>query len=97
MAGDDPLVLVNHWPLLRIPTRVMTHLKFPHWCNTEMPFDSHTSFGVRVVVYGHLLVPRLTIHGGVQFEEVSVGYPREWQQFGLRNNLSKLILGGPAA
>jgi hypothetical protein len=32
------------------------------------------------VVYGHLHIPRTTWHDGVRFEEVSLGYPGEWQR-----------------
>ncbi len=31
------------------------------------------------MVYGHLHIPRTTWHDGVRFEEVSLGYPREWR------------------
>lgn len=31
-----------------------------------------------VAVYGHLHIPRTTYEHGVRFEEVSLGYPREW-------------------
>ena len=31
-------------------------------------------------VYGHLHIPRTTYYDGVRFEEVSVGYPREWER-----------------
>ena len=30
-------------------------------------------------MYGHLHIPRTTSYDGVRFEEVSVGYPREWK------------------
>ena len=33
-----------------------------------------------VVVYGHLHIPRTTWYDGVRFEEVSIGYPREWRK-----------------
>jgi predicted phosphodiesterase len=33
-----------------------------------------------VVVYGHLHIPRTTYYDGVRFEEVSMGYPREWSR-----------------
>ena len=36
-------------------------------------------FRAAAVVYGHLHIPRTTWHDGVRFEEVSVGYPREWR------------------
>jgi hypothetical protein len=32
------------------------------------------------MVYGHLHIPRTTSRDGVRFEEVSVGYPREWRK-----------------
>ncbi len=31
------------------------------------------------MVYGHLHIPRTTFEDGTRFEEVSLGYPREWQ------------------
>ncbi len=31
-------------------------------------------------VYGHLHIPRTTWYDDVRFEEVSVGYPREWRR-----------------
>jgi hypothetical protein len=31
-----------------------------------------------VAVYGHLHIPRTARYDGVRFEEVSLGYPREW-------------------
>jgi len=37
-------------------------------------------FGAVVAVYGHLHIPRTTFYDGVRFEEVSVGYPREWRR-----------------
>lgn len=97
LAGLHPLVLVNHWPLVREPTRIMTHQEFPQWCGTERTADWHTRFGATVVVYGHLHIPRTTFYDGVRFEEVSIGYPREWQRFGLRTDLARLILPGAAA
>ena len=36
--------------------------------------------GPRAVVYGHLHIPRTTWYDGVRFEEVSLGYPREWRR-----------------
>ncbi len=80
-AGDGPpFVLVNHWSLLRAPTRVMTHQVLPQWCGTELTADWHLRFPTEAVVYGHLHIPRTTYHDGVRFEEVSLGYPREWKR-----------------
>ncbi|TDB77421.1 metallophosphoesterase [Micromonospora sp. KC723] len=74
-----PTVLVNHWPLVRDPTRVLRYPIFAQWCGTEATADWHRRFAAAAVVYGHLHIPRTTWYDGVRFEEVSVGYPREWR------------------
>ncbi|MFI1017856.1 metallophosphoesterase family protein [Streptomyces sp. NPDC020965] len=79
---DVPVVLVNHYPLVREPTRILRYPEFALWCGTEQTADWHTRFNVAAVVYGHLHIPRTTWHDGVRFEEVSVGYPREWSRPG---------------
>lgn len=72
-----PTVLVNHFPLLREPTRVLRHQEIAQWCGTEHTADWHVRYRAAAVVYGHLHIPRTTWHDGVRFEEVSLGYPRE--------------------
>lgn len=74
-----PAVLVNHFPLLAGPTKVLRHPEFAQWCGTTLTADWHRRFRARAVVYGHLHIPRTTWHDGVRFEEVSLGYPRERQ------------------
>lgn len=74
-----PVVLVNHYPLVREPTRVLRYPEFAVWCGTTLTGDWHLKFSASVMVYGHLHIPRTTWHDGVRFEEVSVGYPREWR------------------
>jgi 3',5'-cyclic AMP phosphodiesterase CpdA len=76
-----PTVLVNHFPLIREPTRILHYPQFAQWCGTELTADWHLRFRAKVVVYGHLHIPRTTWHDGVRFEEVSVGYPREWRHW----------------
>ena len=75
-----PTVLVNHFPLVRAPTRILRYPEFAQWCGTERTSDWHVRYGASAVVYGHLHIPRTTWHDGVRFEEVSCGYPREWRQ-----------------
>jgi 3',5'-cyclic AMP phosphodiesterase CpdA len=79
-----PLVMVNHWPLVREPTRIMHYQELAQWCGTELTADWHTRFNTAAMVYGHLHIPRSTVYDGVPFEEVSLGYPREWKRFGSR-------------
>jgi hypothetical protein len=91
-----PLVLVNHYPLVREPTRILHYPEFAQWCGTELTADWHLRFPVAVMVYGHLHIPRTTHHDGVRFEEVSLGYPREWQPRAVRRPLPREVLLGPA-
>ncbi|HEY2197235.1 MAG TPA: metallophosphoesterase [Mycobacterium sp.] len=77
--GGAKTVLINHWPLVREPTRVLRRPEFAQWCGTELTANWHRQFNAEVVVYGHLHIPRTTVYDGVRFEEVSVGYPREWR------------------
>ncbi|MBP2708510.1 metallophosphoesterase [Microbispora sp. RL4-1S] len=82
LAEVDPglrTVLVNHFPLVREPTRVLRYPEFAQWCGTDLTADWHLRHRAAVAVYGHLHIPRTTWHDGVRFEEVSVGYPREWR------------------
>lgn len=81
-ACQNPTVLINHFPLVREPTRVLRYPEFAQWCGSERTADWHTRFGAVAVVYGHLHIRRTMWHDGVRFEEVSVGYPREWQRRG---------------
>ncbi|MCX6464537.1 MAG: metallophosphoesterase [Pseudonocardiales bacterium] len=74
-----PTVLVNHWPLTRLPTRVLRHPEFALWCGTTATADWHVRYRAAAVVYGHLHIPRVTTEDGVPFHEVSLGYPREWR------------------
>ncbi len=80
LAAADPelpTVLINHFPLIAEPTRVLRHPEFAQWCGTVATADWHRRFRATAVVYGHLHIPRTTWHDGVRFEEVSLGYPRE--------------------
>ena len=93
-AVDGPLVLASHWPLLREPTAALRHQAFAPWCGTTRTAGWHMRYPVRAAVYGHLHIPRTTRHDGVRFEEVSVGYPREWQRRGTAPPPPRVILGG---
>ncbi len=87
-----PMVLVNHFPLIAAPTRVLRHPEFAQWCGTNRTADWHLRFRATAVVYGHLHIPRTTWHDGVRFEEVSLGYPRERRYRGSREYVPRRIL-----
>jgi 3',5'-cyclic AMP phosphodiesterase CpdA len=89
-----PAVLVSHWPLVRAPLTALRHPEFAPWCGTAATADWHRTFPVAAAVYGHLHIPRTTTYDGVRFEEVSVGYPREWQRRGAAPPTPRVIMGG---
>jgi 3',5'-cyclic AMP phosphodiesterase CpdA len=99
LAGRDPglpTVLVNHFPLTREPTRVLRYPEFAQWCGTEHTADWHRRYDAAAVVYGHLHIPRTLWQDGVRFEEVSVGYPREWRPRGGPSGPRLVFPGAPA-
>ena len=93
-----PVIFVTHFPLVREPTRVLRYPQFAQWCGTTRTHDWHVRFNAVTVVYGHLHIPRETWYDGVRFIEVSIGYPREWQEWqrrGFQPGIPRQIL--PAA
>jgi predicted phosphodiesterase len=91
-----PAVLVSHWPLVPGPLTALRHPEYAPWCGTTLTADWHTRYQVLAAVYGHLHIPRTSYHDGVRFEEVSVGYPREWRRRSATPPLPRVILGGTA-
>ncbi|KAL8243730.1 hypothetical protein R6Q59_009988 [Mikania micrantha] len=49
------------------------------WCGTKRTEDWHRLFNAKVVVTGHLHVRRTDWRDDTRFEEVSLGYPRQWE------------------
>ncbi|MEV4113161.1 metallophosphoesterase [Nonomuraea sp. NPDC049695] len=92
-----PLVVAGHWPLLPDPTKALWRPQFAQWCGTELTARWHVRFRPEAVVYGHLHIPRTTWHDGVRFEEVSIGYPREWRRRGHPFGLLRQILPSAGA
>ncbi|GAA2157664.1 metallophosphoesterase [Kitasatospora kazusensis] len=78
LPADLPTVLLNHFPLIREPTRGLRYPEFALWCGTTATADWHRRFRSVAVVYGHLHIPRLIWADEVPHYEVSLGYPREW-------------------
>lgn len=90
-----PTVLVNHFPLIREPTRVLRYPQFAQWCGTVGTADWPERFNAEVVIYGHLHIPRTSWHDGVRHVEVSLGYPREWQRRGTAPVIPRQVLPAP--
>ena len=80
LPPDAQTILINHWPLrydLARPPRVP---RFSIWCGTTRTEDWPRRFRARAVVSGHLHLRTTIVRHGVRHEEVSLGYPRDWQQ-----------------
>lgn len=76
---DCPLVLVNHFPLRSELAWLPRIPRFSIWCGTRKTEDWHVRFRAELVVFGHLHMRQRRIIDGVRFEEVSLGYPRQWR------------------
>jgi predicted phosphodiesterase len=95
-AATLPSVLINHYPLRRDLVRIPRIPRFSPWCGTTRTEDWHRRFNARVVVYGHLHVRRTDWRDGTRFEEVSLGYPHQWNTAGGVPPYLREILPGPA-
>lgn len=78
IPADTRTVLVNHWPLRRDLVRIPRVPRFTPWCGTVRTEDWHTRFDAYAVITGHLHTRRTDMRDGTRFEEVSLGYPRQW-------------------
>jgi 3',5'-cyclic AMP phosphodiesterase CpdA len=90
-------VLISHFPLHRGPTTMLRHQHLAMWCGTTRTADWHLRFRAEVAVYGHLHIPVTLEYDGVRFEEVSLGYPREWQARKIQppNPIRDILPGDP--
>lgn len=94
-----PIIIANHWPLREDLIFIPRVPRFVLWCGSKRTEDWHTKYNAKVVVSGHLHVPRTIWKDGVRFEEVSLGYPRQWEDPRKQgkdiNHLMREILPGP--
>jgi len=88
------MVLINHFPLREDMALLRRFPRFSLWCGTQTTGDWHTRFPVSVVVYGHMHMRGTHYRDGVRFEEVSLGYPRDWvHKRGLSYYLREILPG----
>ncbi|WP_159711907.1 metallophosphoesterase family protein [Geminicoccus flavidas] len=74
-----PNLLVSHWPLREELVRIPRVPRFAPWCGTRATADWPRRFNALACVHGHLHVRERRWLDGVRYEEVSLGYPRQWQ------------------
>lgn len=78
-AAYGSIILINHFPLRYDLVNLKRIPRFSLWCGTKLTEDWHKRFPVTAVVYGHLHIRGTHYRDGVRFEEVSLGYPQNWQ------------------
>ncbi|KAL7781429.1 hypothetical protein V8C37DRAFT_398185 [Trichoderma ceciliae] len=84
---SSKFIIVNHWPLREDLIYIPYIPRFSPWCGTKRTRDWMESRrfgtcygGAKVVVSGHLHVRRTDVKEGVRYEEVSLGYPKQWEK-----------------
>ncbi|MGH9383313.1 MAG: metallophosphoesterase family protein [Vicinamibacterales bacterium] len=77
---DSRTILVNHFPLRKELAVLPRIPRFSIWCGTTKTHDWPRRYRIDVAVYGHLHLRSTTTINRTRFEEVSLGYPRQWNQ-----------------
>lgn len=94
LPADIPLILVNHFPLRYDLVRTMRIPRFSIWCGTKATENWHRQYPVKVAVSGHLHMRATDYRHGVRYEEVSLGYPRDWRpEHGIASYLREILPG----
>jgi predicted phosphodiesterase len=98
MAIDPemPTVLVNHFPLRSEHAFLPLLPRFSIWCGTSRTEDWHQRFRARAVVFGHCHMRSTRWRDGIRFEEVSLGYPKQWNAERSADSFLREILPGPS-
>ncbi len=91
-----PTVLINHHPLRPELARLPKVPRMRLWCGTRRTQDWPKRFRASVVVSGHLHIRRTQWLEGVRYEEVSLGYPRQWRTTSQSLARLRQILPAPA-
>ena len=91
-SKNIPLILINHYPLREDLLTLSKIPRFSLWCGTRRTENWHRRFSASVVVSGHLHWRTTNYRDGVRFEEVSLGYPKNWnQQRGIQTYLRQIL------
>jgi predicted phosphodiesterase len=90
------IVLVTHFPLNERHAQFRFIPRFSIWCGTKKTADWHRRWKVETVVFGHTHRRRTDWVDGVRFEEVSLGYPRDWHPEERVTSYLRQILPAPA-
>lgn len=73
-----PIILVNHYPVIEEHAKLWRFPRFTLWCGTKRTEDWVKKYNIKLVVHGHMHIRGTKYKDGVKYEEVSFGYPRDW-------------------
>jgi hypothetical protein len=73
-------ILINHFPLKQQLAHLPRVPRFQIWCGTRRTESWHTRYRAAVAISGHLHIRGTRRIDGCLFEEVSLGYPRQWDR-----------------
>jgi predicted phosphodiesterase len=77
---DIPIILVNHYPLIEEHAKLRRFPRFTLWCGTKRTEDWLKKYNIKMVVHGHMHIRGSKYKDGIKYEEVSFGYPRDWDE-----------------
>jgi predicted phosphodiesterase len=97
IPDDERTVLVNHFPLRAEHAYLPLLPRFSIWCGTSRTEEWHKRFRARAVVFGHCHMRSTRWRDGIPFEEVSLGYPKQWNAERSADSFLREILPGPNA
>ncbi|MEP3046460.1 MAG: metallophosphoesterase [Roseibium sp.] len=94
IPDEMPTILINHYPLRQDLIHVPRIPRFTPWCGTVRTENWHQRFNAKVVVSGHLHTRRTDWRNDTRFEEVSLGYPKQWDaRLGIEPYLRNILPG----
>jgi len=92
LPPEAKLIVANHFPLRRDLAVLPRIPRFSIWCGTMRTNEWHRRYNFETVIYGHLHLRTSRASDGVKFEEVSLGYPKQWNQSrGIEHYLRRIL------
>lgn len=80
IPANTPIILINHYPILEEHARLWSFPRFILWCGTKRTENWLKKYSIKLVVYGHLHIRGTKYKDGIRYEEVSLGYPGDWDE-----------------
>lgn len=80
LPSSIPIIMVNHYPFLKEHAQLWRFPRFVLWCGTKRTEEWLKRYNIKFVIHGHMHIRSSKHIDGIRFEEVSLGYPRDWDE-----------------